>query len=125
MTKLRPRGKINNMEVLFELIGELVGGLYFGLVELIVPDKTLSKAWSNALRFICAVMMLGSLAVLWAGVIFFVDGMGFTAGVIMTSVGGALVAIHIALAVVVTVCASKKRKKAKKHPKKGESGDEI
>lgn len=125
MTKLRPRGKINNMEVLFELIGEIAGGLYFGLAELIVPDKTLSKARSNALRFICAVIMLGSLAVLWAGVIFLVDGMGFTAGVIMTSVGGALIAIHIALAVTVTVCVSQKRKKAKKHPKKGESGDEI
>lgn len=108
------------MDLIFELLGELVGGVYFGLAELIVPDKTMSKKWRNALHIICTIVMLGSVVLIWAGVIFITDGYGFNTGVIMITVGGVLVAVHIALAVAVTVLTSKKRREKRGGEKDGD-----
>lgn len=120
MTNFRPRGILFNMDLIFELLGELVGGVYFGLAELIVPDKTMSKKWRNALHIICTIVMLGSVVLIWAGVIFITDGYGFNTGVIMIAVGGVLVAVHIALAVAVTVLTSKKRREKRGGEKDGD-----
>ncbi|MDE6505226.1 MAG: hypothetical protein K2L42_05070 [Clostridia bacterium] len=100
------------MEFLFELFGEIFLETYLGLAEIIVPDKVFKKRHMVLLRVLCLIVLLGSLALTVAGIIYLVGGLGFVAGVAMVSAGGLIILINIILCVIVLAHSINKENRA-------------
>lgn len=105
------------MDVFLEIVLELFLEVYLSIGEILVPEKKFKKWQENLLKVLSAVVCVVILCCIGIGIAFLTEGVArlYNSGVVLVSVGAALLAVQIVLTVIAIVHDCKKRKSEPKN----------
>lgn len=90
------------MELIFDIIFEVFLDLYYEIAEYLLPNKQFTKGQRVIFKLLCAVISIINVVLVFIGVILILEN-NVTLGIILTSIGGALILIHILAAIFVKI----------------------
>ncbi|MBQ3235766.1 MAG: hypothetical protein IJA97_06375 [Clostridia bacterium] len=95
------------MEILFEFVLDVVFDLYDDIVSYFFPDRVVSKGKRILLRLLCVLITLINVSLLFVGVWFITSGR-LALGILLTSIGGALIIAHVIFAIILNIKTSRR-----------------
>ncbi|MGN1111656.1 MAG: hypothetical protein ACI4RP_00490 [Acutalibacteraceae bacterium] len=87
------------MEIIFEIISEILGELYFEIAVALVPEHKFSKWQTWLLKALSIIVFAVSLFLIIFGICCICSGERLMAGIIMTAVGASIILVHIIILV--------------------------
>ncbi len=96
---------------------ELFLEVYLSIGEILVPEKKFKKWQENLLKVFCVIICVAILCCIGIGIAFLTEEVTrlYNAGVVLVSVGAALLAVQIVLTVIAIVHGCKKKKSEPKN----------